>query len=275
MSNLLLIDDDPTVLSTLESMLQGAGHCVVTASSGKQGIALLESRPVNMVLSELRMQDSSAFDVLRYLRRVHTEIPCIVMTACGSTRDAVEAMRLGAADFLEKPITEDPLLHTIERAIIRADHQRPTGIVPDNEGAQVAHAAARWARSLVPIIDAPADPKTIEAWSRLLFVSPGALRNWCRTADMSPRQSLVFGRLLRAVARARGQHRPADLLDVVDLRTLRGLFKLVGLQEQDLPTDIEAFLRRQTLVTDADALTEIHRALEQRQLHSDTSPPDG
>jgi CheY-like chemotaxis protein len=130
-----------------------------------------------------------------------------------------------------------------------------------------AHAAARWARALAPVIASAKDPRTVSGWSRLVFVSPGALRNWCRTAGVSARRSLVFARLLRVAFLSQGgRHRPEDLLDVVDRRTFLGLLKFAGLDpERPFPENPEAFLQQQMLVQDPDRLFEIRRALAESQ----------
>lgn len=146
---------------------------------------------------------------------------------------------------------------------------RPPDTRPRDEPREIgeAHAAARWARALAPVITSTKDPRTVSGWSRLAFVSPGALRNWCRTAGVSARRSLVFGRLLRAAFLSQGgRHRPEDLLDVVDRRTYLGLLKFAGLDpEQPFPASPEEFLQQQMLVRDADRLTEIRRALAECQ----------
>ena len=127
------------------------------------------------------------------------------------------------------------------------------------------HAAARWARAVVPIIDSPTDPRTIEKWSKLINASAGAIRNWCFTAGIGPRRSLVFGRLLRAVVRSEGgRHRPENLLDVVDRRTLTSLMRFAGLGAQQFPRTVDEFLDNQILVRDTDALLQVKGALSDR-----------
>jgi hypothetical protein len=130
-----------------------------------------------------------------------------------------------------------------------------------------AHAAARWARAIVPIIDCPGDPKTIALWGRWIAVSSGALRNWCRTAGVPARRSLIFGRLLRAVHLSDGgRHKPENVLDVVDRRTLVALLRSSGLDASGkLPGSLAEFLEIQTLVRDRDALLETRRLLTERQ----------
>jgi hypothetical protein len=138
-------------------------------------------------------------------------------------------------------------------------------MTPPDATVPVAHAAARWARVVLPILDSATDPRTVADWSRLAYASPGALRTWCRTAGVSPRRSLVFGRLLRVVILADGgKRKPEHLLDVGDRRTFDGLLRLAGLQpRQEFPADIETFLQRQCLVRDPEALDEIARAVAQ------------
>ena len=158
----------------------------------------------------------------------------------------------------------DMLLPDIRAALQKA-HDPPRRI--DTPEIEEAHAAARWARALAPVITSAKDPRTVSGWSRLVFVSPGALRNWCRTAGVSARRSLVFARLLRAAFLSQGgRHRPEDLLDVVDRRTFVGLLKFAGLDpERPFPKSPEEFLQQQMLVRDADRLHEIRRALGECQ----------
>lgn len=130
------------------------------------------------------------------------------------------------------------------------------------------HAATRWARAVVPIIDSPEDIRTIVRWSRWIGVSPAALRSWCAAAGIRARHSLVFGRLLRATALSgRERCRPEDLLDVIDQRTLSGLMKLAGLGPRGhLPRQLDEFLACQTLVLDVSAVRQLKSALEERRL---------
>ena len=129
-----------------------------------------------------------------------------------------------------------------------------------------AHAASRWAVAVVRLVTSPTDPRTVADWSRWIAASPGAIRNWCRTAGISSRRSLVFGRLLRAVTvGAGGRHKPENLLDVVDKRTLIAMLNLAGLSaDQPFPFTIEEFLDRQTIVRDRDAVLAVFSALRTR-----------
>jgi hypothetical protein len=152
----------------------------------------------------------------------------------------------------------------------RAPSSNENGLLPhDCE----AHSAVRWARAVVPLVDASKDPRTIRQWSEAVFVSMGALRNWCRTAGVSPRRSLVLGRLLRAaVLNDGGRRRPEDLLDFVDRRTLHGILRFAGLDEQaDFPTGGDNLLRRQQLVRDPVMLGQLRRAMTEHKQPSYSS----
>jgi len=266
MAQLMLIDDDPRVSVIFKNILQEEGYTLVTASSGREGLAVLEHELVDVILSDLRLPDISGLEILRQLRARQRPTPFVIITESGNTRDAVEAMRLGALDFVEKPISRENLLRLLEDALAQPAAGAPMERSHDDRAARrghAAHAAARWARAVAPTVDSPRDPRTILDWSRIVFSSPSALRNWCCMAGLSPRRSLVFARLLRAVSLGRrGRHKPENLLDVVDRRTLVGLLKLAGLNpRQDLPDSVDAFLEQQTLVRDPDALLEMRRAL--------------
>jgi CheY-like chemotaxis protein len=264
MTQVLLVDDDPGTLICFGAILRTAGYSVLTASSGSQGLEVFSQRLIDLAIIDLRLPDISGLDVVRTIRRQCPVIPVVVVTGFGSAREAVAVMRLGAADFVEKPIAEDDLLQTIKSALTSKEDNERSLRTPDNPE---AHAAARWARYVVAIVESPKDPTTISRWASWVAASPGALRNWCRTAGFTPRRSLILGRMLRAVSLGEGgRHKPENLLDVVDRRTLASLLRFTGFEgEHDFPKDINEFLERQRLVRDLDALAELKRALADRR----------
>ncbi len=113
------------------------------------------------------------------------------------------------------------------------------------------YASTRWAKAVVALIDSEFDPKTLAAWGKAVGASCGALRTWCRTAHTSPRTSLYFCRMLRAVALAESNGwEPENILDVVDERTLRKLLQQAGLRanSSEAPT-IATFVHRQRFIS--------------------------
>jgi CheY-like chemotaxis protein len=261
MMHLLLIGDAST-MDALGSMLWKAGYGVIPAPSGHDGLEILEHDRADLILSEFYLRDMSALDLLGQLHNRPLSVPLIVVGSA-TTREAVSAMRLGAADVIDQPIDEESLIQTVRAALDTAHHDADVPSADDARHIDEAYAAARWARALAPITRSAKDPRTIVGWSRLVFVSPGALRNWCRTAGVSARRSLVFARLLRVAYLSQvGEHRLEDLLDVVDRRTLVGLMKYAGLNpERPFPKGPNEFLQQQALVRDADHLYEVRRAL--------------
>jgi CheY-like chemotaxis protein len=263
-AHVLAIDDDPGTLLVFRSILQSAGFDVSVAESGREGLAMVAQEHPDIVLADLRLPDMSAIDVLRQLHLSNVRPPFVVVTGFGSTAAAVEAMRLGATDFVEKPLVGQELIRVVEQALpVRRLPQAPPAmvdIIPE------AHAAMRWVRAIVPALQSPTDPKTIRAWSRCAGVSQGSLKTWCNTAGFSTKRSLDLARLLRAIMR-RETHgfRPEDSLDIVDRRTLSGMLKLGGVPSgnpADLPTSINDFLNLQSFVREPNAIRLLRGSLE-------------
>lgn len=264
MAQVLLVDDDPDTRRVVGTVLRMAGYQVIEVSSGSEALECLARRAIDVIIAELRLPDMPGLDLFRS-PRWGRNVPFVIITGFGTVRDAVSAMRLGAHDVVDKPVLSDDVLRIVRRALARPDDaSAPDAVVGEH---QVAHAAARWAQALVPIIECPQDPRTVSRWARWVAASPGAIRTWCHTAGIGPRRSLLFGRMLRAVARSDGGRLSLEnLLDIVDRRTLYGNLRLAGLSgTQHFPRDIDEFLRRQMLIREPEALREVKRAVEERQ----------
>ena len=119
MARILLIDDDDSVRESLGRMLRGAGYVVEPARNGEEGIARARSGGFDAVLSDLRMPGLSGIDVLRKLREERVDAAFIMMTGFGTVDVAVEAMKLGAVDFMQKPFFRDELLMRVRAAVDR------------------------------------------------------------------------------------------------------------------------------------------------------------
>lgn len=120
MPTILVIDDEPVSLMMLEEHLRQGGFSPLTACCGATGLEILAERAVDLVLTDLFMFDMDGLEVLKRVREGYPEIPVIVMTANVSVKSAVDAMRRGAYDYLEKPFGTEELWMTIQRAF---DHQ--------------------------------------------------------------------------------------------------------------------------------------------------------
>jgi len=112
-SNILLVEDEPLIREAFALRLSERGYVVRTARSGEEGLALLASSPPDILVLDMVMPGLSGLDLLKEVRAADLEIPVILLTARGTVRDAVEAMRLGAFDFVTKNIDLDELLRRL------------------------------------------------------------------------------------------------------------------------------------------------------------------
>jgi DNA-binding NtrC family response regulator len=113
---LLIVDDDPGQRSLLDSFLRTQGFETLAVDSGEGALAALGNAPFDMMISDVRMPGISGLDTLRRARQHHAVLPVLLVTAYADIREAVEAMRDGAVNYLSKPIDLDELLLTVQRA---------------------------------------------------------------------------------------------------------------------------------------------------------------
>jgi len=113
----LVIDDDASLRFALEAVLGDAGLGVVTAASGAAGLQAFESGGADAVLTDLAMPEMDGLEVLTRLRALDSGVPVIMLTAHGSERVAVAAMKSGAYDYLPKPFDPDEIVLAVRRAI--------------------------------------------------------------------------------------------------------------------------------------------------------------
>lgn len=116
MARILIIDDQDSARSMLSEMLRAEGYEVDQASDGDSACAMVAKNGYDLVITDLRMGDVGGLEVLRRTRQSSPQTEVIVMTAFGTIEDAVEAIRLGARDFVQKPFVEEELLVKVARA---------------------------------------------------------------------------------------------------------------------------------------------------------------
>jgi len=114
---LLIVEDRDSLRRMLERALGQEGYDVASAADGRAGIRLLGERAFDFVLTDLKLPDVSGLEVLEASRTAQPRVPVVVLTGYGTVGTAVEAMKLGAYDFLEKPLEIDDLSRLIEEAI--------------------------------------------------------------------------------------------------------------------------------------------------------------
>jgi two-component system response regulator PilR (NtrC family) len=114
---ILVVDDERSMRELLAIVLKREGYDVLLAENGRAAVDALEKEPVDLLISDIKMPDMSGVDVLRAAKKVDQDILGIMITAFASTETAVEAMRLGACDYLSKPFDIDLLKMKVREKI--------------------------------------------------------------------------------------------------------------------------------------------------------------
>ncbi|MDQ2856037.1 MAG: sigma-54 dependent transcriptional regulator [Acidobacteriota bacterium] len=120
MPDILLVEDKDSLRRVLRLTLENAGYTVTEAADAREAMMEIARAPHRVVLTDLRMPHGSGLDVLHAARAADSDVPVIVMTAFGSIDEAVQAMKDGAHDFLQKPVDSNHLLLLVERALEQA-----------------------------------------------------------------------------------------------------------------------------------------------------------
>ncbi|MDW7771948.1 MAG: sigma-54 dependent transcriptional regulator [Desulfobulbaceae bacterium] len=115
--SILLIEDEKIMRISLADMLKSEGYAVFAAADGASGCAALEQGDFSLVITDVRLPDVSGIAILKAAIKDNPAMPVIVMTAYGSINDAVEAMRLGAFDYITKPFSLEEMLIVVKRAL--------------------------------------------------------------------------------------------------------------------------------------------------------------
>ncbi len=115
--SLLLVDDDRHVLESMSDWLRHQGYEVAEAATFRQALAQLDAHQPELLLSDVRLQDGDGFDLLAHCRKKYPGVPVILITGYGTVETGVEAIRAGAFDLLTKPLIDQELEMSIDRAL--------------------------------------------------------------------------------------------------------------------------------------------------------------
>src|SRR4051812_20461293 len=141
-SKVYVIDDDEAMRDSLMFLLDSAGYEVTLFETARQFLDALPALAFGCVVSDVRMPGIDGIELLKRLKATHSAFPIVIMTGHGDVPLAVETMKLGAVDFLEKPFEDDRLIAMIDTAIREAE--------PAAKSEAVAHDIAARAASLSP-----------------------------------------------------------------------------------------------------------------------------
>ena len=121
-ARILIVDDDPIVADSLAELLKRSGHHTTTAGDGAEALALLRDagdgpNTFNLVVSDMNMPRIDGMELLKRARRRHESLAVVIITGYGSVESAVEAVKLGAVDYVTKPIVDQEILQIVDKAL--------------------------------------------------------------------------------------------------------------------------------------------------------------
>ncbi|HEV3166854.1 MAG TPA: response regulator [Isosphaeraceae bacterium] len=132
-ARILIVDDEPNVRLVFRTALESAGYEIAEAADAEEALAHLKVIPTDLALVDLKMPGMGGMELLRHLHEVGCKVPVVVITAHGTIVDAVEAMKLGAIDFLVKPLRPESLRQLVTQVMAthaklksRSSRPRPT-----------------------------------------------------------------------------------------------------------------------------------------------------
>ena len=117
MADILVVDDEPNIRRLLASLLEAEGYAVRTAGSGEDGLVAVAEREPDVVLLDLALPGASGLEVLAALHTTHSALPVVMMSGRATLTDAVQATKIGAFHFIEKPLSAEAVLLTVASAI--------------------------------------------------------------------------------------------------------------------------------------------------------------
>ena len=121
--SVLIVDDEPIVRESIRDWLQDAGYQVATAETGEQALEMVEKQDFSVMVLDIRLPGKTGITVLKEVKAERPWIKSIIITAYPSAETAVEAMKLGAVDYLIKPFAPDDLERLIREALLECESQ--------------------------------------------------------------------------------------------------------------------------------------------------------
>src|SRR3954469_20022913 len=144
MAQVLIIDDNETMREGLGATVRRMGHQAMVAGSGAEGLALFRKHGADFVITDLKMDGTGGLDVVKTVHEIDPGCPTMIVTAFGTVETAVEAMRVGAFDFLQKPFAPEVVRLKVQRALELRGERRARERAEAESDALRADAAARY-----------------------------------------------------------------------------------------------------------------------------------
>ena len=122
MKKILVIDDDRDICLLLNRFLTRRGYEVIEMYTGKKALVWLDSNQPNLVMCDYRLGDMDAMEMLTSIKNKYADVPVIIITGYSDMRTAVKVMKMGAYDYITKPLLPDEIIHTIQQAIEHSEN---------------------------------------------------------------------------------------------------------------------------------------------------------
>lgn len=206
----LIVEDDADLLAALEDTLGGGDYPVYTAADGSAALAILENRPIGLVVSDIQMAPMSGRQLLCEIRRRHPSLPAVLMTAFGTIENAVDAMRDGASDYLVKPFEAQTLRELVERHL-RGTRDDNAPVAADPKTRELLDIARRVAASNATVMISGESGSGKEVFARYLHANskrrdrPFVAIN-CAAIPENMLEAVLFGHEKGAFTGAVGAH---------------------------------------------------------------------
>jgi two-component system response regulator HydG len=131
MEKILIIDDDKDLCFVLKRFLSKHGFEVLDATTGKTALEILETVEPDLILCDFRLEDMSGSSILKKIKEKNPSVPVIIITGYSNIKTAVEVMKLGAMDYVTKPLLPDEILLTIRKALTKSSEDKAAGVIAE------------------------------------------------------------------------------------------------------------------------------------------------
>ncbi len=196
-STVLIVEDDTDLREALRDIIEQAGYRVWEAANGRTALDRVQGELPDMVISDVQMEGMDGHTLLRHLKRLHPELPVVLITAYGSIERAVEAMRDGAVDYLVKPFEAEVLVHMVSRYAQREPESSEL-VAEDPKSREIAALARRVAASDATVMITGESGSGKEVFARYIHDhSPRARRPFvainCAAIPENMLEAVLFG----------------------------------------------------------------------------------
>lgn len=153
----LVIDDEQIILDSVGTLLRDEGFDVDVTLSARKGLDWAIERRYDIILSDIRMPDIGGMRVLRDVKRIHPSLPVIIITGYATVRSAIQAMKLGAAEYIEKPFEPEELIESVSRALGMTPEAEEQALIHKDEMAKVLERAESDDEFFINLLEKGAD----------------------------------------------------------------------------------------------------------------------